>query len=109
MADEKPHDLSSFEPDSITLDFQPDEKEFGRLCSERGPDFLIATPSPYKSPFQYTIKRAVEIHDFGEFHGKTVPATLLVFDVGLRTEALSKSRRIRKVKIEMEFKNKCAA
>src|SRR2546423_15197340 len=57
----------------------------------------------YKSPFQYSITRAVEVHGSGNFDGKTQPASLLVFDVALQTEPLSRKRRIKCIKIEMEF------
>jgi hypothetical protein len=104
MDSTKPADLILSEPVTILLDFQPDKTEFGRLHSAR-PDFLIATPAQYKSPFQYKIQRATEIHGYCEIEQHVIPASLLLFDVQLRSEALSRNRRIRKVKIEMEFKN----
>lgn len=90
------------ESDTLTLDFQPDESEFGRLCGSKGREY-IAT-APYKSLFQYTVTRAVEVHGYGNFHNETLPTSLLIFDVALQTEPLSRSRRIKSVKIELEFR-----
>jgi hypothetical protein len=105
MVDYKSVGLAPSEPDSVTLNFQPDGKEFGRLCSSRGPEFIIASSSPWKTPFQYTIRRSTEVHGYGTFQHETVPTSFLLFDVALRTEDLSRSRRIKKVKIEMEFRS----
>jgi hypothetical protein len=90
------------ESDTVILDFQPDEKEFGRLCGSRGREYIIT--APFKSPFQYSITRAVEVHGSANFRNETLPASLLIFDVVLQTEPLSRKSRIKSIKIELEFK-----